>query len=151
MESSGSGRDTAWAMSKQNVELVRRVFEVFNQGGPAAVNEAELLSDDLEFDATGANLPGIGVIRGQDSVTRFFEEDWFAAFPFAEWEIEIEEPISNGDQVIVTSRQKGRGASSGVATALELGNVLTIHNGKITRMQIYRPADEAFKAAGVVD
>ena len=136
-------------MSEENVELVRRLFDEFNQGGPAAVIGAGLLSDDLEFDATEANLPGIGVIRGQDSVARFFEEDWFGAFPFEEWEVEIEEPISNRDQVIVASRQHGRGASSGAATALELGNVFTIHNGKITRLQIYIPAEEAFKAAGV--
>ena len=30
-------RDTAWAMSEENVELVRRAFEVFNHGGPEAV------------------------------------------------------------------------------------------------------------------
>jgi hypothetical protein len=32
MESSGSRRDTAWAMSEENVEIVRRVFADYLAG-----------------------------------------------------------------------------------------------------------------------
>lgn len=70
-------------------------------------------------------------------------------FPFDEWKVEIGEPIPRGDQVIVTSRQQGRGAGSGAPAALELGNIFTIRNGKIIRLQIYVPAQDAFKAAGL--
>ena len=62
---------------------------------------------------------------------------------------QIEEPIDHGDQVIFTSRQQGRGASSGAATALELGNIFTLRNGEIVRMEIYGQPEDALEAAGL--
>jgi hypothetical protein len=142
-------RDTGRAMSEENVAIVRRVFEEFNRGGPVAVRRAGFLASEVVFDGTRAEVPGVGVFRGIDEVTTFFEKDWFAAFPFEDWEIQIEEPIDNGDQVIVTSRQQGRGASSGAGTALTLGNVFTLRRGEIVRIQIFRRPEEALEAAGL--
>jgi len=136
-------------MSEENVEIVRRVMEAFNQGGPAAAINSGLLSPEIVFDASRAEIPGVGTLRGQDEVRTFFEQDWFGAFPFEEWEIHIEEPIERGDHVIFKSRQQGRGASSGAASALELGNIFTIHNGEIVRMEIFRDPDEALEAGGL--
>jgi ketosteroid isomerase-like protein len=137
-------------MSEENVELVRRAMEAFSRGGAAAVMGGGFLSTEVVFDATRSGIPGLGVIRGQDDVMAYFEEDWFVAFPFEEWEIQIDEPIvDHGDQVIFTSRQQGRGASSGAATALELGNLFTIRNGEIVRMEIYTPPERALEAAGL--
>jgi len=51
--------------------------------------------------------------------------------------------------VIFKSRQQGRGASSGAAAALELGNVVTIRNGEIVRMEIYARPEDAFEVAGL--
>lgn len=135
-------------MSQANLDLIRRVFEAFNQGGPTAVISAGFLANDVVFDGTRAEIPGVGVIRGIDDVGTFFEEDWFAAFPFEDWEIHIDDPIDNGDQVIVTSRQQARGASSGAGTALTLGNIFTVRNGEIVRIQIFRRPEEALEAAG---
>jgi ketosteroid isomerase-like protein len=136
-------------MSRENVELVRRLFEEFNRGGPAAVVRGGFLSAEVVFDASRADLPGIETIRGPDEVRAFFEEDWFEVFPFEEWEIQIEEPIDRGDQVIVISRQQGRGASSGAAAVLELGNIFSIRNGEIVRIQVYGRPGEALEAAGL--
>jgi ketosteroid isomerase-like protein len=136
-------------MSEENVEIVRRVMETFNRGGPAAVINSRLLSPEIVFDATRAEIPGIGTFRGEDEVRAFFEQDWFSAFPFEEWEIHIEEPVERGDQVIFKSRQQGRGASSGAAAALELGNIFTVRNGEVVRIAIFRHHEDALKAAGL--
>ncbi len=136
-------------MSQENVEIVRRALEEFNRGGPAAVITGGFLSTEIVFDASRTEIPGVNVIRGQDEVRAFFEEDWFGAFPFQEWEIHIEEPIDHGDQVIFTSRQQGRGASSGAAAVLALGNILTLRNGEIVRIEIFRRPEEALEAAGL--
>jgi ketosteroid isomerase-like protein len=152
MESATFARDTARAMSEENVEIVRRVFEAFSRGGPAAVISGGFLSDEVVFDGTRAEVPGVGVYRGTDEVKAFFEEDWFSAFPFEDWEIHMEEPIDHGDQVIVTSRQQGRGASSGAGgegTVLALGNIFTLRRGEIVRIQIFRRPEEALAAAGL--
>src|SRR3954447_22560502 len=136
-------------MSEENGEVVRRLFEVFNRGGPDAVIEAGFLSPEIVFDATRAGIAGVGVLRGREAVRRFFKEDWFGAFPFEEWEIHIEEPVSDGDRVIVTSSQQGRGASSGAAAALKLGNIFTLRNGQVVRMAVFGRPEEALEAAGL--
>ena len=136
-------------MSEENVALVRRTLEEFNRGGAAAVISGGFLSNEIVFDASRSGIPGLGTIRGRDEVRAFFEEDWFSAFPFEEWEIHIDEPIDHGNQVIFTSRQRGRGASSGATTALELGNIFTVRNGEIVRMEIFVPPEAALEAAGL--
>jgi ketosteroid isomerase-like protein len=136
-------------MSEENVEIVRRVVTELNRGGPAAVEDTGLLSDEVVYDGTQTGIPGVGIFRGIDSVVGFFERDWLAVFPFEEWEIHMEEATDSRDQVIFTSHQRGRGASSGAGTELTLGNIFTIRNGQIVRMQIFRPPDKALKAAGL--
>jgi ketosteroid isomerase-like protein len=136
-------------MSQENVEIVGRAFETFNRGGPDAVIEAGFLSPEIVFDASRAGIPGVGTLRGQEEVRAFFKEDWFGAFPFEEWEIQIEQLVDDGDRVIFKSRQQGRGVSSGATAALELGNIFTLHNGVIVQMTLYRRPDEALEAAGL--
>ena len=77
------------------------------------------------------------------------EDDWFTAFPFEEWELHVSDLVAHGDQVISTSRQQGRGESSGVAATLELANIFTLRNGQIVRLELYRDRDEAVEAAGL--
>jgi hypothetical protein len=69
-------------MSQENVELVRRAYEVFNEGGPEAVISAGIWSPEIVFDFSPSDIPGLGVYRGYGEVRAFFEEDWFKAFPF---------------------------------------------------------------------
>ena len=76
MESSGARRDTAWEMSEENVELVRRAFEAFNQGGVEAVTSGGFWSPEIVFDPSPTGLPGLGVYRGVDEISKFFEEDF---------------------------------------------------------------------------
>jgi hypothetical protein len=136
-------------MSRENVELVRRALEEFNRGGPAAVISGGFLSTEIVFDARRADIPGVSVLHGQDEIKAFFEEDWFGAFPFEDWEMHIEEPIDHGDQVIFITRQQARGASSGAAAGLSLGNIFTVRNGEIVRMEIFGRPEEALEAAGL--
>ena len=132
------------------MELVRRTMQEFTRRGPAAVIRGGFLSTEVVWDASGADLPGVGVLRGAEDVGKFFEEDWFAAFPFEEWEIQIEEPVrDHGDLVIFKTRQQGRGASSGAGAVLELWNVFTIRNGEIVRMEVYGRREDAFESAGL--
>jgi ketosteroid isomerase-like protein len=138
-------------MSEENIEVVRRTMDAFNRGGPGAVVDGGFLSPDVVFDGSRTGIPGVDIYRGLDQVRTFFEEDWFDAFPFEKWEIQIREPIAQGDQVIFASRQQGRGASSGVEAALELGNIFTLRNGEIVRMEAYRHPEDALEAAGLSD
>ncbi|MEK6325906.1 MAG: nuclear transport factor 2 family protein [Actinomycetota bacterium] len=136
-------------MSQENVELVRRAFELFNQGGVPAAFSSGLMSPELVFDPSASGIPGAGVYRGRDEVWAFFEEDWFEAFPFDEWELEVEELIDHGDQVFAMTRQRGRGASSGVAAELVLANIFTLRDGEVVRIELYRDRERALEVAGL--
>jgi ketosteroid isomerase-like protein len=91
----------------------------------------------------------LGAYRGHEEVKRFFEDDWFNAFPFEEWEVELEEVIGAGERVIAMSRQHGRGASSGAVAELELAQVNTVRDGQIIRVDNYLDREKALEAAGL--
>ena len=101
------------------------------------------------FDFSPTGIPGLGVYRGYDEIRTFFEEDWFGTFPFEEWEVQVEELIDHGDQVIAMLRQQGRGGSSGVAAELEFVGVSTLRRGEVTRTEFYLDREQALEAAGL--
>ena len=131
------------------MELVRRGYELFNEGGPEALFNAGIWSPEIEFDFSPSEIPGLGVYRGHDEVRAFFEEDWFAAFPFEEWEVVLDHLVDHGDQVIAVHHQRGLGASSGVAAELEQGIIYTVRDGKFVRAAVYGDPEKALDAAGL--
>jgi ketosteroid isomerase-like protein len=131
------------------VELVRRAYELFNGGGPEARIRAGIWSPEIVFDFTSSEIPGLGIYRGHDEVRAFFKEDWFGAFPFEEWEVVLDEVVEHGDQVIAISRQRGLGASSGVAAELEQGFIFTLRDGEVVRVEVYGGPKQALEAAGL--
>jgi ketosteroid isomerase-like protein len=136
-------------VSQENVELVRRAYELLNEGGPEALISAGIWSPEIVFDFSPSQFPAFGVYRGHDEVRAFFEEDWFGAFPFEEWELVLDELVDHGDQVIARHRQRGLGASSGVAAELQQGIINTLRDGAIVRVEIYADAEQALKAVGL--
>jgi ketosteroid isomerase-like protein len=136
-------------MSQENVEIVRRAYELFNEGGPEAMISAGIWSPEIVWDFSPSEIPGLGVYRGHDEVRAFFEEDWFGAFPFEEWEVELDQLVDHGDQVIGVHHQRGLGASSRAAAELEQGIIYTLHDGEIVRVEIYGDPAKALEAAGL--
>jgi ketosteroid isomerase-like protein len=136
-------------MSQENIEIVRRAFETFNRGGPEAVISEGFWSPELVWDFSPSGIPGLGVYRGHDEVRSFFTEDWFRAFPFEDWEVELDELIDNEDQVIAIARQRGRGAASGVGAELEQAHVFTLRDGAAVHVKSYLDRTKALEAAGV--
>ena len=134
-------------MSQENVELIRRGYELFNAGGPQAVISAGIWSPEIVFDFSLSDIAGLGVYRGHDQIRAFFEEDWFGSFPFEEWEVAVDELIDHGDQVIAMSRQRGRGVSSGAAAELELAQICTLRGGEVVRVETYLDRKQALEAA----
>ena len=136
-------------MSQENVEVVRRAFDSFNRGGVDACVSDGVWSPEIVWDATPTGIPGIGAYRGREEVKRFFEDDWFKSFPFEAWELELEEVLNPGDQVVAMGRQRGRGASSGVAAELEFAQICTLRDGQVVRVDTYLDREKALEAAGL--
>ena len=131
-------------MSEANVEIVRRAYELFNEGGPEAVISAGIWSPEIVWDLSPSEIPGLGVYRGHDEVRAFFDEDWFE-----EWEVVLDQLVDHGDQVIAVHHQRGLGASSGAAAELKQGIINTLHDGEIVRVEVYGDPAKALKAAGL--
>jgi ketosteroid isomerase-like protein len=136
-------------MSEENVEATRRAYQAFNRGGVDAVISEGIWSPEIVWDATPTGVPGLGAYRGHEEIRSFFENDWFKAFPFDEWEVEVDEVIDHGDQVIGMCRQRGRGASSGASAELFLAQVFTWRDGQCVRVDNYLDRAQALEDAGL--
>ncbi len=134
-------------MSKENVEIVRRAAEEFNRGGVDGVIDT-YWAPEIIWDMTNTDVPGFGVYSGHDEV-RAFMADWFSAFEFDQWEIEVEETFDRDDTVVSMVRQRGRGTSSGAEVDVEFAQVVTLRAGKIVRVDNYLDRRRALEAAGL--
>jgi ketosteroid isomerase-like protein len=135
-------------MSRENVEVVRQVFEAGVRRDSAAA--FSLYDDALVWDVSrleGVDFGG-GVYHGHDGLRRWFRE-WLVA-----WESvrnDLEEVIDTGDSVISFTTQRSRGKTSGVEVELKQYAVWTIQGGKVIRVVWFQKREEALAAAGLLE
>jgi ketosteroid isomerase-like protein len=135
-------RDTARAMSQENVEIVRATFDALNSGDVDAVIKGT--APDFEFDFSRAVGPAHGVF-GRDQLPdllREFDEPWESV------RREVDDFIEAGEQVVtpITSHHRGR---DGIELQARIAMVWTIRDGTITHAAFYQERQEAFEAAGL--
>jgi hypothetical protein len=70
-----------------------------------------------------------------------FLADWVGAWD--DWELNLEELLEAGDQVVAMLRQRGRAKSTGLPVDMHFSQVWTIRDGKQLRMQLYASPEEA--------
>jgi ketosteroid isomerase-like protein len=130
-------------MSSRNVEIVRRLYQDFNQGALDSMLEGA--NADVEFDAS-ERLPDEGVIRGRDAYRRFFERT------FDTWErfvVEVDELLDAGDAVVALVRLSGVGKSSQVTVEESTAHVIWLREGRPYRVKVFADRDDALRAAGL--
>jgi ketosteroid isomerase-like protein len=121
-------------MSDGNVALLRRSYEAFNRGDVAAVVEA--LDPGMEWDEP--DLPGVsfsGEHRGREQLRRKVLEpvrDEIEGF-----QVEPEEFIDAGAQVVVLGRYRGHGRDTGIGLDAPFAHVWTMRGGKPVRYRDY--------------
>ena len=132
-------------MSQENVEIVRRYYEAYAQGGLDRL--MDFWSDDLDHRATTEGIDDPGPVRGKRAMRQHIG-DWIDTFD--EFWFEAVELIDAGeDRVVAVERFGGRAKLSGVETDQTSGVVLTIRDGKIARCREYSTRAEALEAAGL--
>jgi ketosteroid isomerase-like protein len=151
-------RDTARAMSQENVEIVRRAWEVFmeeiDEGNPAAVWDEGVAAvfDQGLFAPTHTVTPPREVLGSKTYVGREGFSEWMRIWTedFLDWKIWPEKIIdADGDRVAVVARQSARGKESGVAVELQVAVVYTLNDGQIIEEQHYLDPAEALEAVGL--
>ncbi len=138
--------DNGRAMSRENVEIVRRVF-----GAAARRDSSEVLAlydTEVEWDASRHPLGGVTgrLAHGRDALCDWFR-DWFGAWDGLEER--YDELIDAGEQVISVGSIRAQGRSSGVEVAMTGAAVWTIREGKIVRVVWFETRAEALDAAGL--
>ena len=132
-------------MSRENVEIIRRVTTEFTETQQVV---PELYAPDAVWDLSSwPAWSGQQEFHGLDAFMAFFAE-WTDAYE--EWAQEVEGVIdAGGDQVVETTRQRGRLSGSDSWIEWRYGIVYTVKDGQIRRAKLYATPEEALKAAGL--
>jgi ketosteroid isomerase-like protein len=128
-------------MSRENVEVVRALYEAWNAGDMDAVRE---LYDPDVIVRNIEGLPETGPFVGRDATMRFWEQQR------ATWDRDFVTPISlvdAGDRVAV--RQTWHGTGHGPDFDTEFTCVWTVRGGKIHYQEFFWDHAEALAALGL--
>ena len=129
-------------MSKENVEIVRRMNAAFNRGDEGWVG---FYDPQVEF-RTPPEWPEDSVYTGHDGV-RHAAGLW--AESFSEYEWTIDRLVDARDYVIALHHHRGRIGDSGAWVERPLGAVYFFRDGKIVRVLSFFSWAEALDAAGL--
>jgi ketosteroid isomerase-like protein len=119
-------------MSKENVEIVRRVYEAAARRD--AVTVLALYDREVELGPSrlgiGGSAVGIaGVYHGHEGLRSFFRE-WHEAWEHIEYDFE-ELIDGEGEHVISVVTRRARGRASGAEVERPFALVWTLRNGKV--------------------
>jgi ketosteroid isomerase-like protein len=141
MESSTAARDTARAMSRENVEIVRRAVDAFNRREVPV----ELLDPEVEW-IEDPRYPGAQTYRGPDGVERSIEK-WREAW--ASQTMHVDGMADGGDKVAFWGVVEAGGTDSEITLSAPFGHVCEFRDGLIARVRMLGGRDEALEAAGL--
>ena len=136
-------RDTAFAMSEQNVEVVRALHRAIND---ADVEAAFALLDPEIVWMQNPNAPDPRPFRGHDGMREFQE---MLAEAFEDVRLEGDRFIDAGERVVSLGHMRARGVGSGVEIREPRGWVWTVRNGKVLRHQTHDNHQAALEAVGL--
>ena len=130
-------------MSQENVEIVRRVYEVVNGGGEPP---ADWFLPDVKLDARGA-APDMGSFRDFEAaatVLRSYVET------FEDFHIDLEEVIHADDECVVTAvRDGGRIRGSDAEVRNRFFHVFEFRGNKVAGWSTHTDRKQALEAAGL--
>jgi ketosteroid isomerase-like protein len=125
------------------VEVVRLAVDATNRRDLATLDA--IWSEEAEFHSTFAASEG-RVFRGHQGIRDYFDT---LGDVFDDMWIEIEEITDVGkERLVVELRVSGRGRGSGVNVEQRNGQVWTIVDSKVARIDSYMNSTDAFEAVG---
>ncbi len=130
-------------MSTENVQIIRRLVEAFNDRDIDSV--VQDMQPDVELHPLRAQLEG-KAYRGHDGVREMladFDQDWESI------QVDAEEFRDADDEVVVLGRLRARGRASGIDLDVPMGFVWTLRDGKVVRIRSFSEQADALRAAGL--
>ena len=134
-------------MSKENVDVIRRMAEVWNEAGWEGVADRGLLHPHVEYYDDPRWPEARSVVGPAALVDRFVEVmDVLGKDARAE----VEELLdAGGDSVVMIFRFTGEARSSGIRHEYRWGFVFRVRDRRITYIQGYLEPERALEAAGL--
>ena len=132
-------------MSQENVEIVRRAFELWNRRDVDGA--LEIAADDIAMDWSNSIGPAKGVHRGREEVRKFWMS-FLDAFESMHWE--PEEVIElDPSRVLIATHLRARGRGSGVEVDASGAQLWTVKDGQLQSVKLFQSKAEALEAAGL--
>ena len=129
-------------MSRENVEILRRLVDAFNRRDEEAV--LALTDPEIEFRSA---LVEKTTYRGYAGVGQY-RQDLDAAW--SEWRTEDDRFLeAAGERVLQLYRIVGRGRGSGILVHQDIAILWTLRAGKVLRGEVFLDQAEALDAAGL--
>jgi ketosteroid isomerase-like protein len=122
-----------------NTEVVEGAYGAFARGDIASVIDA--VDEQVSWDVP-ESVPHGGSFRGKEGVGEFFQG---LGGKWEGLELEIEDLIDGGDNVIGVGRASGR-LKDGDTASYGFAHVFTIGDGRIVRFREYVDLDERLRA-----
>jgi ketosteroid isomerase-like protein len=131
-------------MSRENMDVVRRVYDAASRRDSAAV--LALYDPAVELDNTRLQVVAGGVYRGHEGLRSFFRQ-WNEAWESVDYQVD-DLVDAGGDLVISVVTRHGRGRSSGAEVEVQVALLWTVRDGKVVRLVWFPTREEALEAAG---
>jgi ketosteroid isomerase-like protein len=134
------------AVSRENVEIVRRIYDGWAINDPRTMH---LIDPMIEvYPDPRSAWPGIEpMYLGHDGLGRYLRSIYDA---FSEYRAEAEDVLDAGEQVVTLAIERARGKQSGVPVNIRhTAHVWTMRDGKAVRLDVNWDRGEALKAVGL--
>jgi ketosteroid isomerase-like protein len=131
-------------MSREKVELVQRVYELFERRDIEGT--LGLVTNDFELRLPDLYPEGPETYLGRDGMQRWLsmiQDIW------GEWRFELERLIDADEQVVALVRIVAEGGASGVPVDREVAHVWSVRDGKASTASVYLDRAEALEAVGL--
>jgi ketosteroid isomerase-like protein len=136
--------DTGRAMSQENVEIVRQLIaDIWAQPDPPDLSGR--VHPQVEI-VTSPDFPEQTVLSGFAAFERWTRR-WSEMF--RDYDLQPERFWDQGDAVVVALHERATAGRSGIPIDDHYAHVWTFREGVVTRVQVFRSADQALEAAGL--
>jgi ketosteroid isomerase-like protein len=133
-------------MSRENVDLVRRSFELWMRGDVDAW--IETIDPDVGWDLSTHPLPDVpNYGRGREALATDMLATYLSGWN--DYSAELKELIDAGDYVVAVLHETAKMGKTGVTLDRDLVHLWTVRDGRGAFLRVFRTKAEALEATGL--
>lgn len=132
-------------MSRENIDVIRQGWDAWLRGDMPSLFRT--FDPEIVWDTSHFRDWPESAYYGIEGVDRFLNE-WLDVWDDYEAGIEDVVPAPDG-RVVSLIWHRGKGRNSGLPMEMEMAQIATVRDGKVTRLDNYDDRAEAFEAAGL--